>query len=198
MDSQEIIKRCQRGEKDAFKELLSTIEKDALATAYLISGTRGIAEDILQETYIKCFKDIDKLKNPEAFKVWFFKILVRTGWEMTKKHSYLMPMDMSNHDELLLNNLPPLQEDALDTYETKYIVQKAVNNLSINLKTVVILYYFNDMSIEEIAKVVGCLKATVKSRLFYARSLLKKELSDEFYLEHDFRKISERKCSENG
>ncbi|MBN1039592.1 MULTISPECIES: sigma-70 family RNA polymerase sigma factor [unclassified Clostridium] len=180
MDMQDTIRRCKLGEKEAFQELLQTVEKKALATAYFLSGKRGIAEDILQETYMKCFMEIDKLKDPEAFKVWFFRILVRTGWKMSKKQSMLVPTDITSDNEALFYNEKQNEENIIDTYETKHIVKSAINNLSENLKTVVILYYFNDMSIEEISKVTGCFKATVKSRLFYARGALKKQLGDCF------------------
>ncbi len=177
---QDTIRRCKLGDKAAFQELLQTVEKKALATAYFLSGKRGIAEDILQETYMKCFMEIDKLKDPEAFKVWFFRILVRTGWKMSKKQSMLVPTDITSENEALFYNEKQNEENIIDTYETKHIVKSAINNLSENLKTVVILYYFNDMSIEEISKVTGCFKATVKSRLFYARGALKKQLGDCF------------------
>lgn len=177
---QDTIRRCKLGEKEAFQELLQTVEKKALATAYFLSGKRGIAEDILQETYMKCFMEIDKLKDPEAFKVWFFRILVRTGWKMSKKQSMLVPTDITSENEALFYNEKQNEENIIDTYEIKHIVKSAINNLSENLKTVVILYYFNDMSIEEISKVTGCFKATVKSRLFYARGALKKQLGDCF------------------
>ncbi|NFE74870.1 sigma-70 family RNA polymerase sigma factor [Clostridium botulinum] len=180
MDMQDTIRRCKLGEKEAFQELLQTVEKKALATAYFLSGKRGITEDILQETYMKCFMEIDKLKDPEAFKVWFFRILVRTGWKMSKKQSMLVPTDITSENEALFYNEKQNEENIIDTYETKHIVKSAINNLSENLKTVVILYYFNDMSIEEISKVTGCFKATVKSRLFYARGALKKQLGDCF------------------
>ncbi len=177
---QDTIRRCKLGDKVAFQELLQTVEKKALATAYFLSGKRGIAEDILQETYMKCFMEIDKLKDPEAFKVWFFRILVRTGWKMSKKQSMLVPTDITSENEALFYNEKQNEENIIDTYEIKHIVKSAINNLSENLKTVVILYYFNDMSIEEISKVTGCFKATIKSRLFYARGALKKQLGDCF------------------
>ncbi len=177
---QDTISRCKLGDKEAFQELLQTVEKKALATAYFLSGKRGIAEDILQETYMKCFMEIDKLKDPEAFKVWFFRILVRTGWKMSKKQSMLVPTDITSENEALFYNEKQNEENIIDTYEIKHIVKSAINNLSENLKTVVILYYFNDMSIEEISKVTGCFKVTVKSRLFYARGALKKQLGDCF------------------
>lgn len=198
MDLEEIVKRCQFGEKEAFRELLQTVEKKALSTAYLISGTRGIAEDIVQEAYIKCFREIKNLRDPQTFKVWFFRILVRTGWEMSKKHSYLIPMEVTSEKEVLFYNGYQDVENVIDTYETRHMVQNAVSKLSENLKIVVILYYYNDMSIEEISKILGCIKATVKSRLFYARAVLKKQLGSYFQVESNFNKMDGKECTKNG
>jgi RNA polymerase sigma-70 factor (ECF subfamily) len=185
MDIQEIVRRCQQGEKEAFRELLITVEKKALATAYFLAGDKGIAEDILQETYMKCFMEINKLHEPKAFKVWFFKILIRTGWRLSKKQSILVPVEITSENEELFGDEKQSEEDVIDTYEIKLVMQNAINKLNENLKTVVILYYYNDMSIEEISKVTGCFKATVKSRLFYARSALKKQLGNCIDAEND-------------
>jgi RNA polymerase sigma factor (sigma-70 family) len=198
MSLEEIVKHCQLGDKDAFRELLEIIEKDALATAYLMSGTRGIAEDILQEAYIKCFNQIKKLQHPEAFKVWFYKILVRTGWELSKKYSSLVPKEITAEDEILFYNISDNVENTIETYEIKDFVQKTINKLAPKLKTVIILYYFNDMSVEEISKISGCLKATVKSRLFYARGILKKQLGEYINFDSNFGIINKEECSENG
>lgn len=193
MEIEEIVTRCKKGEKEAFRELLQTVEKKALATAYFISGNRGIAEDILQEAYMKCFIEIDKLKEPKAFKVWFFKILIRTGWKMTKKQSVLVPLEIASENEELFCDENQGRENVIDSYEIKHVMKNAVNNLSENLKIVVILYYYNDMSIEEISKITGCFKATVKSRLFYARAALKKQLSSCFESENKISSIAKQK-----
>ena len=184
MEIEEIVTRCKQGEKEAFRELLQTVEKKALATAYFLSGNRGIAEDILQEAYMKCFMEIDKLKEPKSFKVWFFKILIRTGWKMSKKQSELVPLEITSENEELFCDENQGRENVIDSYEIKHVMKNAINNLSENLKTVVILYYYNDMSIEEISKVTGCFKATIKSRLFYARAALKKQLESSLETEN--------------
>lgn len=176
MNIQETIKRCQIGEKEAFKELFSTVERKALFTANIISGSRGIAEDILQETYIKCFREINNIKEPQVFKIWFYKILVRTGWEMSKKYKQIIPLHETVENDTLFNNKELVSGHTFDNSETRIIVKNAVNNLSRNLRTVVILYYYDDMTIEDISKILNCLKATVKSRLFYARTVLKRQL----------------------
>lgn len=197
VDLKETIRLCQLEDKEAFKSLFSSIEKKALATAYFISGNRGIAEDILQEAYIKCFKEIKKLKNPEAFNVWFYRILVRTGWKMVKKYSSIIPVNSSIPSQDSIYDDKQNIDNIMDESEMRYTVQKAIDHLSHKLKIVVILYYFNDMTISEISKVQGCPKATVKSRLFYARNILKKELAD--YLEDDpnFIKVNRKECNEN-
>ena len=184
MEIEEIVTRCKQGEKEAFRELLQTVEKKALATAYFLSGNRGIAEDILQEAYMKCFMEIDKLKEPKSFKVWFFRILIRTGWKMSKKQSELVPLEITSKNEELFCDENQGRENVIDSYEIKHVMKNAINNLSENLKTVVILYYYNDMSIEEISKVTGCFKATIKSRLFYARAALKKQLESSLETEN--------------
>lgn len=166
MENTDLIKRCQQGDSNSFSELYHLHRKKALGTAYLISSQKGIAEDIVQESFIECFKKIQTIKNPEAFEAWFYKILVRTGWRMVKNHNHFVLMGDQNM-EGLSKNIDSNSE--LDTSETNLIVNDALAQLSLPLKTVVILYYFNDMTIEKISKVLGCFPGTVKSRLYNAR-----------------------------
>lgn len=138
---------------------------------------------------------IKKLQSPAAFKVWFFRILIRTGWEMSKKSSSFVAKEITDTDNLMFYNISASTENSLDNFEIKHSMQSAINKLSPNLKTVVILFYFNDMSIHDISKTLNCLKTTVKSRLFYARGVLKKELGDYFNLETNLKIINKRECS---
>lgn len=195
MDLKDTVRRCQAGEKEAFRTLYQAVEKKALATAYLLSGNKGIAEDILQETYIKSFMEIKNLREPDAYKLWFYRTLVRTGWELSKKYSNLIPTGAVLEDETAYKN--PDMENMIDSYETRQMVQNAVNGLSKNLKTTIILFYYNCMTIKEISKIQGCLPATVKSRLFYARTILKKQLGNYFMYDSEISDNGEKECSEN-
>lgn len=171
MENTDLIKRCQSGDLSSLTELYNLHRKKALGTAYLISNQKGIAEDIVQESFIECFQKIKILKNPDAFEAWFYKILVRTGWRMVKKHNSLLLLNDQNMEALRTNM--DFNSD-LDTSETNMMIHEALAQLSLPLKTVVILYYFNDMTIEKIAKVLGCFPGTVKSRLHNARLQLLK------------------------
>ncbi len=174
MINTELIERCQRGEKDSLTELYRLYSKNALGTAYLIAGNKGIADDIVQETFIQCFLSIKKLICPETFEVWFYRILVRTGWRMVKKHNEVIPTE-DGAIERITNALG--QDSEIRGSENKIIISNALEKLSLPLKSVVVLHYYNDMTIEEISEVLGCFPGTVKSRLHNAKKKLYCELN---------------------
>jgi RNA polymerase sigma factor (sigma-70 family) len=177
LENTEIIERCRRGDLESFSELYRMYRKKALGTSYLISGHKGIADDIVQETFIECFLNIRKLKNPEAFEGWFYRILLRTGWRMIKKQNCVISVS----DESIMELSAASGSDCgINRSETRMDVVSALDKLSLPLRTVAILYYYNDMKVEDISKVLGCFTGTVKSRLYKARKILYCELNAEF------------------
>ena len=117
---------------------------------------------------------------------------------MTSKQSNIIPVSISDIRDTMTYDETQDINSIIDKKQVSSTVQKSINKLSKKLKTVVILYYFNDMGINEIAEIQGCYKATVKSRLFYARNILKKELGDYFEVDTSLRKVSKRECNDNG
>ena len=175
MQIDDIIRRCQLGDMECFEELYKLYLKKAFGTAYIISGQKGLAEDIVQEAFLICFKSIKYLKEPGAFNTWFYRIVVRESWKMTKiKKSSLENFS----DEIISQEVnQSTLDNSVDSLCNKLLLQQAIRSLKLPLKTVLILHYYNDMSIKEISKVLGCFEGTVKSRLFKARKILQKELS---------------------
>jgi RNA polymerase sigma factor (sigma-70 family) len=170
----DLIVRCQKGEESAFDALYHAIAKKALWTAYLMVGQKDKAEDILQETFYICFRDIVKLRKPELFQAWFNRILVRNCWKAREKRYEAESLDTSNMEQL------PNDFNVLETVEsnhTKLIIRNAIDKLSLPLRTTIILFYYSDLSIIEIANAMNCLQGTVKSRLHYAKIKLGKELA---------------------
>lgn len=175
----QLIKKCQEGDEDAFEALYNMLYKKAIWTAYLILGNLNYAEDTAQDTFYECFKGISTLKNPETFMAWFNKILVRKSWYLLKRNKKIVSESLEDQSDKLLS-----AEDGLSSLEAEYeksIIRKSVNSLNTEMRTTVILYYYNEFSIKEIAKVMGCMQGTVKSRLHYARIKLEKELKDNLY-----------------
>lgn len=173
MEDYEIIEKIKDKDSSAIDILYKKYINKAFRTAYLITSNTHTAEDVTQEAFVQCIKSIHTLKNPAAFKPWFYKILTRIAWKHAKKDTYCILVDeiadsinTSACDEYFKNN----------KYDRLY---EEINKLNDKLKTTVILFYFNEMSIKEISKTMGCLEGTVKSRLFTAKKKLKKALNKE-------------------
>ncbi|MBS4960523.1 MAG: sigma-70 family RNA polymerase sigma factor [Clostridiales bacterium] len=174
MTDEDLVLLLQQGDQGAFRELYERYKTQTLRTAYLITSNRILSDDIVQETFLKCFTQIKGLRNPKVFRSWLYKILVRTAWDMNKKQKALLPSEefMDALLESYHGTVDPAEED---DYEQLY---QAINSLHIKQRTAIILYYFNGLSVKEIAQATQSLEATVKSQLFLARKYLKKALSE--------------------
>lgn len=172
---EELVRRLQAGEESAFDGLFALYQKQAVRTAALITGDTALAEDVAQEAFVICLLHIKELREASRFRPWFFRILTRTAWKAMQEK--LPSVDWS---EALEKALP----GKADTYpsETKAVYEKlyqALDGLGRKQRTTIILHYFNDLSIREIAEATGSLEGTVKTRLFAARRRLKRVLEAE-------------------
>ena len=84
MDEENIVRRMINGDMDAFGELMEKYERPALRAAWLISGNAADSEDIVQETFTACYLNRKKLRDPAAFKTWFYRILTRSAWKISR------------------------------------------------------------------------------------------------------------------
>ena len=173
-----LVRQMQAGNTAAFDEIYAAYEQKAVRTAALICGEVSLAEDVTQEAFVTCLLQIEKLQNPYCFSSWFFKILIRCAWKQIKKKQKLMPVE-----EILAEGaqgLPPVFDSYPSEQRARYEkLYAAINNLGQKQRTTLILYYFNDFSIKEIAQITSSLEATVKSRLFAAKNRLRKALAEE-------------------
>lgn len=182
----DLIINMKNGNINAFEEIFELYKTPAVRTAYLISNNISLSDDIVQETFIQVYINIDKLKEPEKFKFWFYKILTRTAWKMCSKEKRTVPV------ETIFDNIEPdMTFDILSSSEQREEIFKAINKLSIKQRTVIVLFYFNNMSIKEISLTLKCFEGTVKSRLYFAKKKLFVELSSSNFFQI-------RKCDVNG
>lgn len=180
MEMDLIVQNCKAGDKDAFRLLFSTVERKSLHTAFLICKDHSLAEDILQETYIDCFKHIQQLKNSSAFQGWFYRILIRNSWKLVKNHRKLNLCSIQEHDYSMGSTDTAVQssnDEKLISNELKNLILTGIDKMSPKVKTALILHYYNELSIDKISKIQGCLPATVKSRLYYGRQQLRRQLT---------------------
>ncbi len=172
MTDEELVRRMQHGDMQAFDELYERYKSDAFRVACLITGSRADGEDLAQEAFVTCVQSIGSLKDGSKFRPWLLKTLTRAAWKYSKKRKRETPVaeffetgeGESALSAALRNDEQRRVYAALDTRDDKR-------------RLVIVLYYFDDRSIREIAQAVGVTEGTVKSRLFSARRHLRQALT---------------------
>ncbi|WP_121614207.1 sigma-70 family RNA polymerase sigma factor [Mesobacillus foraminis] len=163
------INKAKKGNKKAFQELIQNEKNKLFRMAYLYVKNESDALDIVQDTIYKAFISIKQLKEPQYFSTWISKILINTTLDFIKKNNRLIPfsdVEVFGHDQSLRI------EEKLDLVE-------AIGRLEVQYKTVIILRYYKDLSIKQIAEILDCPEGTVKTRLHRAINQLKSDLKEE-------------------
>ncbi|KYG90936.1 sigma-70 family RNA polymerase sigma factor [Metasolibacillus sp. FSL H7-0170] len=138
--------------------------------AYSYTKNEQDALDVVQDSIQKALQSLHTLQNEEQIKSWFYKIVVRTAIDFLRKHKRQQIME---DDKLAL--LTPQQ---VDSYENTDL-EVALDSLPTIYREVVILRYFEDLKIEDVARVLDTNISTIKSRLYKALKLLKIQLQEE-------------------
>ncbi len=171
-----------QGDESAFDALYHSYSGKLYRMAYVITGNKSDSEDILQETFVKCFLHRRELKEPERFESWLYRILVRTAWRSVKKRTDLSldgildnPEDTGMAERVSRDQASGPLEQVLDR-EASRELWSAVLGLDVKHRTVILLYYYNELSTREIPRLTGTLERTVKSSLFHTSILLRDQL----------------------
>lgn len=171
-----IVKKAKKGDDKAFAQLINMNKEKLYKIAYIYVKNEQDALDILSDTIYKAYLNLNKLKDTQFFNTWIVRILINTAANQTKNNKKIVYIDdyeqvkseeihnMSDSDFNIPKNLDLY--NAIDKLDTKY-------------KNVVILRYFQDMTISQIAKILNHPEGTVKSYLFRALKKLKIELKEE-------------------
>lgn len=134
--------------------------------AFSYSKDEEAALDIVQEAITKALKNIGKLKKEEYVKTWFYRILINECLQYIKKNKRIITCELQEIENKIQWN-DNITIDGIDIY-------KHIQSLNEKLKTVIILRFFEDMKIEEIAKITNSNINTVKSRLYKGLEELKR------------------------
>ncbi|MFJ7935060.1 RNA polymerase sigma factor [Sporosarcina sp. NPDC096371] len=141
--------------------------------AYSYVRNKENALDIVQESILKALSSVDRLDELAYMKTWFYRIVVNTAIDFIRKHQRVTLME----DDVLDSFLPQLEDDIVDID-----LQNAIDQLPPKYKSLIILRFFEDLKIDEIAEVTGDNVNTVKTRLYAALKKLRIEVGEEFRL----------------
>lgn len=179
----ELVQKAAEGDKEAFTQLYTLTYSEVYHIVKVFIHNEDTVQDIVQETYFKCLRKIRQLKEPEKFSVWIKKIAVNTAKAHLRKVDWVLFSEADGEGgksiaELQDERLEHLPEIVVDQAETKELIDRILEDLDDRQRMVVGMFYYEQMSVNEIAETLSCSVNTVKSRLNYARKKIGKEISE--------------------
>jgi RNA polymerase sigma-70 factor (ECF subfamily) len=174
----DLMEALRAGDESAFESVFQDYRKMVFKTAYLMTGSKEEAEDILQEVFVSVWRSRNTF-NPKKGKLttWIYRITVNQCLSRRRRRK---PALLSLEEKSI--NLPDIKpeerpEEVLVTRLEYERLVKAMNALDGRHRSVLVLRYFNDLSYDEIAQVIGIPLGTVKSRISQALRSLRAQMS---------------------
>ena len=162
------------GEENAFKEITDRHLQSVYSFAFRLCGSVDEASDITQEVFLKVWKHIKKFDFKYSFKTWLFTIARNTTFDYLRKKKDVVFSKIDNEESEsfahTIADQEPLPDEIFHRKEIAELVNKTLETLSVDYKTVVLLHHKEGLTFEEIGEVVGKSVNTVKSQ--YRRALL--------------------------
>jgi RNA polymerase sigma-70 factor (ECF subfamily) len=164
--------RAQAGDEAAFVEL---VERYSPRLRYFLRKLvgRSDVEDQLQEVWLDVFRHLPRLADPQALRAWLYRIARDRAFGRLRKSRREEPLDDSQAID------PAAANGDLFTAEDAARIHAALDRLPEDQREVLVLRFLEEMSYEEIARVVGCQLGTVRSRLHYGKQALRRLLRQE-------------------
>lgn len=167
------IKAPDSHAEQVFTELVDTYQTSLLRMCYLNLQDAGLAEDAVQETYIKAYRALSSFRNESNLKTWLMKIAINTCRDM-QRGSWWKHMNRAVTLDQLNSAIPPVSDDVIS-------LNMEIAQLPMKLREVVFLYYYQNMTTEEIADALRIAPSTVSSRLKKAREKLRLALKGVYF-----------------
>ena len=166
-----LVVRCQLGERQAFDELIEQWSGPIWKYVRRLTGSDDAADDVVQNVWLRVLRGIHKLRDGSKLRAWLFGIAHRTLMDRLREQ-YAAPK-VTHIDEIEL----PAADDAPDGLEADLAtVERELARLPLLEREVLTLFYLRELSLADVAEVLGVPVGTVKSRLFRARKLLRNEI----------------------
>ena len=172
-----LLERIKEGDQNAFAMLVKKHNDNYYKLAYRYSGQQECAEEIVQEAFIKLWKNpyIWNENKKTKFTTWFYRIIVNLALDKKRQFKFF---PLPENDEIVDNSAS--QEEIVEKNEIQLLLEKNVINLPDRQKTALILCYYESVSHKEAAKIMKITVSAVESLLMRAKNTLKHNLQKYF------------------
>lgn len=180
--SSELIEQAKNGNEEAVAELYRRTYNNVYRTVKMLISSEDTVLDIVQDSYVKGFQSLSQLQDPDKFRAWMKTIAHNRAVDYLRKAKPVMFSAMSTEEDHVIDfeddrteNLP---EIVVDQKETTRLIKEILGSLSEDQRLVVAMFYYEQMSVKEIAQILGVSENTVKSRLSYGRKKIEIQVKE--------------------
>lgn len=182
-NDQILINQIVEGDTNSFTILVDRYKDLVFTLALRMLKNREEAEEVAQDTFIKTYKSLEKFKGDSKFSTWIYRVAYNSCLDRIKKNKkYLNNVEINEfteHEVVTIDNAL----DKMETKERKEAMRRCIDTLPTEESFLLTLYYFDDLSLDEISKIVGKTANSIKVKLFRSRkklaTILKSQLEPE-------------------
>jgi len=175
-----LIVRVQSGDIDALGVLYQRHRTQVYRTALAITHDEGMADDILQETFVRVYKYASSFDQTQPFEPWLYRMTVNLTYSWINRAKRWVHFFQGALEQL---KMPERRnpDNILERQEQRTTLQQAIESLPVSQRAVIVLFYLEELSVNEVAYVLNIAEGTVKSRLYHARKKLKEAITERGY-----------------
>lgn len=170
----ELVHNVQNGDMESFRALVSLYKDKSLSLAISIVKDNVLAEDVLQEAFIKVYKNINKFKFKSKFSTWLYRIVVNTSYNELKKQK--RNVSIEEYTTILNKSATEKEDQYLSSKDQKEYILEAMKQLKSDEALVLRLFYLCEMNLKEIQVISGFNASKVRVTLHRGRKNIKLKL----------------------
>lgn len=171
MSDENLVMLSQSGDNEAFAQLVRKYTPDAYRTAFMVLRDRSEVEDVVQESFLTCYRKINSFRMESSFKTWLYRIVVNRCYDRLRKRN--RENEALNKMSLSLDN----SCEDINGLESRLDLREVILGLRPEHRLVLTLYYGMDFGVQKVADILGVPVGTVKSRLNSARNMIRRSLT---------------------
>ena len=194
----QLVERAQAGDRDAFRELVEKYQRRVYSICYGMLKNPDDSMDVSQEVFVKVFRYLEKFNGESTFYTWLYRIAVNMCIDFIRKNSRMRAVDYDDGiariesmddggDNILPSTLGLNPDKVYGRKELRQKMLEALETLSENHRTILIMREVDGLSYDELAEVLNISKGTVMSRLYHARRYYQDALRE--YLGDDLKVV---------
>src|SRR5689334_520569 len=175
------VTKARAGDADAYRVLVERHSRSLFRLAYRMTGNEQDAEDVVQESFLRAYRQLAKFDERASFGTWLYRIAVNYSLDLVRsrkrRSEQLAPVDPEMDDPVLaLPSLDPTPDRMAMSGQVRDRVTEAMNELSPSERTAFVLRHFEGMCIEDVSRALGCQPGAAKHSVFRAVQKLRRAL----------------------